>query len=239
MKLLVVGDSISGACGFLEPQDKIWHHYLKNDGHDVTNLSIAGSSNEKILLRTASAVVKNSYDFVIVQWSGLFRLNLNLDHSIYDNFYNISPGTIDKKYQKMIDCWTKYFLNARAELTNFLDCTIILANLLTLKNIQFIFVKTVDNFLSDLQRSSWKDTSDFFKETVLQYSKYPNFELDLVFTKLSQQYQLSRSVANWLNLESESWQDQIIDFSDDNFHPGELSCKNYYLDLVKTLPKQL
>jgi hypothetical protein len=242
-KILVVGDSYSASCGFIDPAGKVWHNYLSKDGHTVTNISVDGSSNEKIFFRAATELTKNRYDLVVVQWSSLFRLNLHRDETIYNNYLNLSVAsaklgllagpTLDKEFREFAEFWVKHFLHGRLELLNFLDYTIILGDLLTLKEMPFVYIKTFDNFMSEVQQTTWKDCSENFKEIVLHHHNHPDDELEAVFSEMRNRYLEASKIKNWMNLESPSWIEQTFDYADDKRHPGVATSLQYYNDFRK------
>ena len=86
MNILIVGDSLSHTCGFVEPEGKLWVSPLIGR-HHVTNLSMPGQSNYKIFTKAMSTLSRNptAYDLVIIQWSSLFRLTFNDNFSIYEH----------------------------------------------------------------------------------------------------------------------------------------------------------
>jgi hypothetical protein len=81
MKILVNGCSFTAGSdvlhdpvtGRLVPNDQYtWAKMLAED-YDVNLLALGGNSNDKIFRTTAEELSKNTYDFVIVQWTGIHR----------------------------------------------------------------------------------------------------------------------------------------------------------------------
>ena len=89
MKILLVGDSNSAGDGFTDPTGKVWHSLLDSK-HSVTNLSVGGQSNQKILNKACTELFQNpSYDLIVLQYTSLFRLNFNNSKTVYENPENI------------------------------------------------------------------------------------------------------------------------------------------------------
>ena len=90
-KLLVNGCSFSRGPGS-------WPYFLS--GYDVINLAQAGAGNTYIHETTIAELTKRSYDFVIVMWSGLHRIDLKVaDINMF------SQSTCTSQYQHQQNDW--------------------------------------------------------------------------------------------------------------------------------------
>lgn len=229
MKILVSGCSYSHTCGFNEPAGKIWVDHISKQ-HEVKNIAQNGHSNFKIFIRTCSELlVNNSYDLIIVQWSSLYRLNLNKGHNIYNNL--VSYTLADKKnLAPMHRVWKKQFIHPRIELLEFLTLVATMTRFLKSLNLQFVFVKAFDNELTNLSNQYWKQCDPSFKDFMLHLSSLPDWEVDLFFNDLRNHYLAMTSLSQdyWINLNKNDWFSDIIDTADDELHPGILSNRKYF-----------
>jgi hypothetical protein len=90
-RLLVNGCSFSRGPGS-------WPYFLS--GYDVVNLAQAGAGNTYIHETTIAELTKRSYDFVIVMWSGLNRIDIKVaDISMF------SQSTYTSQYQHKQNDW--------------------------------------------------------------------------------------------------------------------------------------
>jgi len=247
MNILIVGDSVSDIehCGMLNARDKIWHSFIPAI-HNITNLSMGGQSNLKIFSKTCIELIKNPnhYDLVIVQWTSLFRLSLNVGKSIYDNQVNLTVSSVDSKFKKFHQMWADNFCHLRIDLLEFLSYINVLATLLKEKNIKFIFIKTANNCLTELENSIWQECSSSFLENVLHLSALPDNVINGYFQELKSVYtsMVNLTSNHWLNLYTSDWVNMSCDYADDGKHPGLKSHKIFYtqfINFTKSLELQL
>lgn len=79
MKILVAGCSISSGWGFAEGKSSpdLWTNLTASKlNATVTNIAKTASSNYDIFLQTLTQQIDNTYDLVLVQWTGLDRITL-------------------------------------------------------------------------------------------------------------------------------------------------------------------
>ena len=90
-KLLVNG------CSFSRGPDS-WPYFLS--GYDVVNLAQSGSGNTYIHETTIAELSKRSYDFVIVMWTGIHRVDFKVaDINVF------SQSTYTSQYQHQQNDW--------------------------------------------------------------------------------------------------------------------------------------
>ena len=241
MNILVVGDSISsiGQCGLGSQIESHYVRQIESKNHIVTNVSVGGQSNQKILLKSCAEITKNHYDLVIIQWSSLFRLNLNKGDSIYEGNCNLTVYELaveHKKFKPLWDIWNRNFLHPRIEILEWLSQIILLETFLKAKQLPYVFVKGFDNFFTDLNKKNWSLSSNEFKSTVLFLDSHLDSEVDNVYNEMIQLYQCI-GADNWLNLFSDSWVDSAIDLAGDGQHPGPLSHTHYFNNLENYIKK--
>jgi hypothetical protein len=121
MKILVAGCSISSGWGFdglkLDPQ--IWPNLVANDCNAiVTNAAKTASSNYDIFLQTLTQQIDNTYDLVLVQWTGLDRITLasGLDSFIIVN--HIATDTQSPMFQHVNSSDLRTFSQVMLEINN-------------------------------------------------------------------------------------------------------------------------
>jgi len=232
MNILIVGDSLSHTCGFVEPEGKLWVSPLIGR-HHVTNLSMPGQSNYKIFTKAMSTLSRNptAYDLVIIQWSSLFRLTFNDNFSIYENPVSCNlPGVSDNEIRSFHKTWSRRFIHGLIEIEEWLTMTLSLAKLIKQFNKPYIFIKTFDNFVNELHNESWKDCSEEYRKSVLHIDNHTDYELDSIHGKLRQLSVLlkTESLDSWVNYNDTCWYDQFVDLADDNSHPGIETNKIFY-----------
>lgn len=240
MNILVVGCSFSHNSGFDDPAGKVWHHYI-SDTHNVTNLSISGYSNYKIFVKTCTELLTNThYDLVVVQWTSLFRLSLNKGLTIYENYVHLTLNSPASGYDNFYDIWQKNFIHPRIALSEFLTLVSSVASFLKMHNLNYVFIKGCENFLSSLTYKDWRQCDDDFLDTVMHRSILPDWEIEKYYTPLKAQYDAMRSLTanKWVNLDQQDWVSNRIDLADDKIHAGVLSNKMYYIEFdnfIKTI----
>lgn len=246
MNILVVGDSISSISGCGLGKDQLANHYvtqIEEKNHIVTNLSVGGQSNQKIAHKTCLEITKNTnqYDLVIVQWSALFRLNLNLGNSNYDRTCNFTASGYDAKFDKICkpiwSLWAKHFMHPRLEILEWATQLILLNDFLSHQKIPYVFIRGFDNFFDDIKLKDWSATSDEFKSAVLRLDEYPDWEISEVYSELVSMYDCVSAQQNWLNLTTPPWTNMAVDIAKDNAHPGPLSHTEYYNSLEHYIKK--
>ena len=236
MNVLIIGDSVSvteeSQCKGYFLGDTNYVRLIELKNHTVTNLSVSGQSNQKILLKTCIELSKSDkqYDLIIVQWTTLFRINFSGGKTIYDSTANFSLAGLSPKlykYKSFHNTWRKNFIHPRIEILEWLSQIILLETFLKNKGLPFIFIKIKDNFLADLNKKDWFLSSNEYKSLVLQVDKHPDWEISEIYNEMVRLYE-SLNTDNWVNLSSPSWYDIKVDFADDLQHPGPLSHAKYY-----------
>jgi hypothetical protein len=234
--ILIVGDSVCHGNGFKDPTGKLWLDVFASR-HNITNLGVGGQTNQKIFIKTLKELIVDEFDLVIVQWSSIFRLNVNLSKSIYDNQESLGPSHCSLKELKSIrKFWLMHCLHGRIEITESLTYILGLTDLLNQRKTSYIFIKGSDNYFSDLQKENWQDCSADYLDNVLFRQQLPDWEIEKFHLEMRQLYLLVKNTSgsNWLNLEQLAWQDQtFVDYADDGVHPGVETCKKFGNDVVE------
>lgn len=230
MNILIVGDSCSANSGFDSSEDKVWYHHIPKQ-HSVTNLSENGHSNYKIFVKaTAELLTNQRYDLIIIQWSGLMRLNLHEGRSIYNNIATLTVDSGPAKFNKFYKTWRDNFLHPRIELLEFLTLISSMASFLKMHNLNYIFVKGSENFLDNLTSNEWNNCSDDFLDVVLHRHTLPDWEIEKYYLELRNLYVVMNNLteSRWVNLTQQDWFSNKIDLADDKLHGGVLTNKMFY-----------
>lgn len=157
--LLVNGDSYSESCDFPVYADHLASHWKTS----VTNLSLAGSNNDRICRSTVEHIEKldlsNTKPFVVIGWSFIRRLEVwyygqnekilkripdKLDQDNYNRFITLDfllpdNATLEQK------CLIQEDLFVHKQLVEFYTKIFFLANYLESKNIDYLFFSGAKN----------------------------------------------------------------------------------------------
>jgi hypothetical protein len=227
---LFVGCSFTNDCGFtVENQLKYhWPHlFCQQTNYNIHNHAIGGMSNHEIFLRTSEQVAHNSYDLVVVMWSGAGR------HWAYCADNNIDDFTIlnsaitkglcaDSAHVKSYaELHYKWFNNRYIAIKQWLLYSLALENFLKNINIPYIFIKGFDNNISDLLNATY-DNGFHGIDNLKSSLDFDNRPDDYILKKLNvlQSLLQKQDTAHWLNLDKTSFWDSTVDVADDLSHPG-------------------
>jgi hypothetical protein len=235
--ILIVGDSLSHLNAFADPTGKLWLDIFA-PRHNITNLGFGGQCNPKIFVKALKELILKDFDLVIIQWSSIFRLNFNFSKSIYDNqtYCGVSLAPCaHPELEPIRKSWIKHCLHGRIEITELLIYMLGLSEILNQRKIPYIFIKTFDNYFSDLQKENWQDCNSDYLDNILFRQQLPDWEIEKFHLEMRQLYVLLKknSGSNWLNLDQMAWMDQLSDKADDGLHPGIESCKKFGNDVVE------
>jgi hypothetical protein len=109
--MLVCGCSFTAGTGleFLKDDPKLWINQLTNKlGYNLTNISEVGRNNDWIFVETMLELLKHKYDAVVVVWSVLPRINIDLGLELYTttsrlkgvDIIETNEKTFSKKWQR-------------------------------------------------------------------------------------------------------------------------------------------
>jgi len=209
---------------------------------DSTNQAKSGSSNYKIFMKSAEAMLSDKYDLVFVQWSVLNRLWLypgpDSEWFLNDERYP------DFKYRDIyIDsATTKITKNAILLLNHdyqnifdVVDYCCILEELSRARSSHVIFINGLLPWCDDLVHPMYKDDlarslSKYTKDLV-DFDNRDDEEIELFATKLKDKFsQLNTKL--WVNL-FDSFCDNQSDVGPEGHHPG-INSNQWMADQVST-----
>lgn len=216
---------------------------------NITNISVEGMSNDEIFYRCIVSLECESYDFVLIMWAPLNRKWIyfaddNVDCHTLINAANPSPlgwredESCVVQYNKLH--WT-YFNNEYILLRNWLSQITSLQNTLITKNIPYLMLHDVDNYITDLLNFSYTHNKKFSKLTneFKQVVNFDNKPDDYILEKVTPLKQLLNNINqdHWIDFVNYRFSERRVDLSNDQQHAGPLSHQ-LFADLLINELKQ-
>jgi hypothetical protein len=205
----------------------------------VDNLAVKGNSNLNIFKIALNEILFGNADRVFVQWSALNRLwvypgpntKLLLLHTINQNYQYRDISYTKKELQYLTDNWRllNHDYNHILELINYCK---ILEEVSKNKN-QIIFINGLLPWTREIAESS--TVADFslnlskYTKELLDFDNRSDNELVELFTQLHDNV-TAMNTDLWVN-RFESMLENIVDFGNDNSHPGTKSHQ-LYADMI-------
>ena len=244
MRFTFVGCSFTVGVGLDHEKDDASNYtniVAKHYSSDISNLAKGGNSNYNIFITALNEILFNTPDKIFIQWSALNRLwlypgpdtELFLSHTIKNDYFYRNIKYLKKDLQKFTDMY--HLLNH--DYHNLL-ILINYCNILTeigRNKTQIIFIngllpwteeimnsKTILNFMDNL--------SDYTKE-ILEFNSRDDIELTTLFNKLNFLV-TSLDKVKWVNMFNSMVQ-EIIDYGNDNSHPGPKSHRLFADMIIK------
>jgi len=233
MKACFNGCSFTVGEGFpVEQRDDFIYDRLvsKKFNFESDNIALGGSSNYKIFMRSANAILSNKYNLVITQWSALNRVwfNPGPDSVFFTNdskfpdfkYRDIYISPLEKKkFRELLILLNHDFCN----IIELIDYCKILTNLNNTKT-QVVFVNGLIPWTNDitipLTNNLTACLSNYTKE-ILDFNTRDDNEI-IKFFKILQDKFAELDKSKWVNL-FESFQDNKVDQGPEGHHPGPKS----------------
>ena len=204
------------------------HLVSRRFSFDSTNQAKGGSSNYKIFMRSAEAILSNKYDLVFVQWSALNRLWLYPGPDC--EFFTNDTKYPDFKYRDIyIDKTTVSLTKNTILLLNhdyqnifdLIDYCCILEKLAQSRS-RVIFINGLLPWCNDLIAAPDKfnfsqSLSDYTKD-ILDFDQRDDLEIELFMNRLHTKF-LQLNLKLWVNL-FDSFADNSSDTGPEGHHPG-------------------
>jgi hypothetical protein len=244
MKFTFIGCSFTVGEGLeFEKNDPSLYANIISDRYsaNVNNLAVKGNSNLNIFKIALNEILFGNADKVFVQWSALNRLwvypgpntTLSLSHTIEQNYQYRDIFYTKKELQHLTDSWRllNHDYHHILELINY--CKI----LKEVSKNQIIFINGLLPWTKEIAIAS---TIDDFS---LNFSQYTKELLDFDHRSDDELIELFTQLHNAINLlDKDLWVNQfesmfanIIDFGNDNSHPGVKSHQLYADMIIKYL----
>jgi len=251
MKILVVGCSITRGHGLEKEQDdpKLWvNQFIQKyfNGATIVSLAKSGVNDEWIFNTTLTEIIHHNYDVVIVGWSELSRLNMNLglepycttskfkkDHDINLNAY----GTVSKEWQNKIGNELRKYYNDHwniLKIVNYVN-TLIYIQEITKKS-KIYFVNTMAAWSQGyFNRKAFSTPMELslFEQDMFQIKTRDDEEIQYLYNMVHNHYDYCGGIheKNWLNLYNHLLSVQIDNASDIDAHPGYKS-QDIFLNIL-------
>jgi hypothetical protein len=236
MKILIAGCSISSGWGFAEEKSNpgLWTNLVANGlNATVVNVAKTASSNYDIFLQTLSEQTTNSYDLVLVQWTGLDRITLasGLDSFIIVN--HIAADTQSSLFQHVKPSDLRTFSQVMLEINNMWKAFVDLG-----KMTQLLGQQTIPHYFIN-GNLPW--TTDFFYNP--GHDPFTNLLLTIdTDHKLVRDHvdQIKQQLVpdRWVNL-AQGWQySQLDTVSVTDIHAGSESHKFYAKQVIDFLKEK-
>lgn len=251
-KILVVGDSFAKGHGLsLEKNDpKLWVNQLLTtlfDSPQILNLSKSGVDNQWIFLESANAIIRENFDVVIIAWSELSRLTMNVGLELYetqtifaDKDININPNMIIKgKWLESIGDNIKKIYNDHWALLNLVKYINILTSL---RNNKIYFVNSLFSIPQNyFERKTMLDNLSEFEKNIYNHGTRDDEEIKKIYDKVHDEYEYYGCIHNdkWLNLYESLYSLQIDYVSRIDNHPGYTSQDKFYQYLLPIFENKL
>lgn len=209
------------------------------------NLAVGGNSNYNIFMSALNELLYSDQDILFVQWTSLNRLwlypgpdtKLSLAHTITNDYSYRDLFFSKKDLQKVAD--TYHLLNHDyCNLMTLIDYSKILESIAG-KN-KIIFINGLVPWTEEIQKTTTSTNyaqtlSKYFKD-ILDFDHRDDKELDELVKQLSNKIN-SLQQSKWVNM-FDSFQSNVIDFGNDNQHPGPESHKLYANQIINYLKEQ-
>ena len=265
MKILTSGCSFTGGSdvihdtktGKLVNNNQItWVTHLAEQ-HDIKNIAIGGNSNNKILRTTVEELEHTEYDFVIVQWTAIYRTERFSEYTNdWVNFCNTDGIRTDNQnvdIDKNIDLFgwhTDDFANMdpdnpalKTAIKNYDQMAKGLTNdALVTKNIQDYRIEFFKNVLT-LQHYLERKNIKYLFSSMSFENHCPNmldailFDMKLKLLDVERALLKQMDFAKWSEMPMTRMMDGHV-VSQDDGHPNEKGNKLIYNHILKELNKQ-
>lgn len=191
-----------------------------------TNIAVGGSSNYEIFMRSADAIMSDTFDCVVTQWSALHRLtlypgpNIRFGFNINREFKYRHIHIDSSEKQKLID--TVLMLNG--DYNNIIDLvkfTNILKTIAQINGTRLVFVNGLVPWKKDLITPLSDDLNSSLSEytkSILDFKHRNDNEVIELFQEL-QKFAKQIDQSLWVNL-FDSWHQNVSDVGPVGHHPG-------------------
>lgn len=258
-KILVAGCSMANGHSLkgMQIQDvddpMIWPNLLSRhfSQPEVHNLSVSGLNNHSIFIETMSALIKQHYDVVIVCWSQLGRINLQVGLELYSTLstlndhcgINLNPGVqISNRWLNSIGDNIRKIQNDHWLLLDLVKYVNTLYHLqTTVRRSNIFFVNSMMDFLPPgyFEKKEYIKPSelDTYTQELLNVDSRDDDEIRDLYCMIHNQYESYGGIQSqaWLNLYQSLQSLQIDNAQPKDQHPGYQSQKLFAEYLVEKI----
>jgi hypothetical protein len=179
-------------------------------------------------------------------WSSLGRLWLYQNKNNIDDWTGFHPNihsgldTADKSAKLLHKIYYSSFQNSYIELKHWLLQIISLASFFKLKNQPYIFIKGFDNLVTDFFKIEYNNGFLNCTDEILDIVDLKNRDDKFVLNKINsiKNLLIENQKSNWVNLYNTSYVDLMEDLADDLSHPGPISNKKIFHEIIQYIDSQ-
>lgn len=252
-KLLVVGCSFAKGVG-LENEDKnpkLWVNQLHQacwPEYELINLSSSGKNNDWIFLETMTALIKEDYEQILIEWTSFPRYVINIGLELYTTQTGLNYGctdininnneTISGKQLTKLGDELRRFYNAHWDILNLVKYVNVLIEIQQkVRNNKILFVNGICQWPKDyFTKKNFTTPSELtqFEQSMFSVETREDNEIHELYNMVHNQYDFYGGIQEhlWLNLYESLCTHQIDKASSTDNHPGLLS-QDLYVDLLK------
>ena len=250
-KVLFAGCSLSMGHGL--PGEKsnpnIWTTKLAGKifpDSEVINIAEAGHSNDSIFLDTLVEITKNSYEYVIVEWTETSRINYNIGLELYNTKSRLMPDYDYHLYGGRTIKGNWLFKNILMNLDDVLNEHWAILRMVKYLNIlakaqqrngKIFFVNGKGSWTKEYfnKRQSWQDSDEYTKKNILEIDRRADEDIALLYNKIHSDYENAGGIQEelWFNLYESIHSLKIDNASPVDEHPGVLSQDMYAFKFAK------
>ena len=248
-KLLVVGCSYAKGAGlpYEDKNESLWVNQLHTQcwpEYSLTNLSNIGSNNDWIFLETISALIKETYDLVVVEWTAIPRFNVNLGLELYstrtmftDMDIHINNESISGKWLLQLGNNLKRYHNDHWDILNLIKYINTLIEIQKSRKSNILFVNGLApwplDYFTKKEITVPSELSEF-ERRMLNTDTRDDEEIINLYKKIHNDYQTYGGIheEHWLNLYNSLNSLQIDSVSDTDLHPG-ISSQEVFVKKLK------
>lgn len=193
-----------------------------------SNISLPGSSNYTIFLRSAEAILSQQYDIIFTQWSALNRIWLSPGPGAYyfvndesHPDYTYRDLYINPKDKKKLNELLLILNHDYQAIFDLVDYCNILQQLAKFNKSRVVFINGLVPWKEDLIQPLEMDLAQSlsaYSKIILDFDHRDDSEIKKYFSKLQQKV-LTLDKSFWVNC-FESFQSNICDIAPAGHHPG-------------------
>jgi hypothetical protein len=214
--------------------------------YNRTNISLGGSGNYKIFLRSCESILSGEYDIVFTQWSALNRFWLSpgpnasffLNDEKYPD-YRYRDIYLSKKEKEKFKNTFLLLNHDYQNIFDLIDYCKILVNLADKNQVKLIFINGLVPWTPDLVKPFNKDlnlTLSKYSKEILDFDNRDDDEIIFYFKKLQDKFN-TLDQKQWVNI-FDSFRESSVDDGPEGHHPGIESHKIMADKIIEYIVKE-
>lgn len=228
---------------------KLWANQLLSSwGYEnISNFASTGADNDTIFQLAVENILPSRYDLVLVQWTYLDRLNLNIGLEPYPTRSMLKTNidinlvnnlTVSGYWLDDLGNRIRSVTNLHWKILKLVQYVNILNSIQQNKNAQILFVNGAcfwpENYFTKIDYSYPSELPEF-TQNLLQSDLRDDKETRQLYDMIHQQYEKNQGIQNdlWLNLYNPLIRMRIDTMAENDFHPGWAS-QDVFAQQLKT-----